>query len=173
MPTLHRPLATLAIMVLLPAGFAYSSVATLRQYRDLFRQPATTGPSATIDAYLRPIELSSGEELRLGVRRVWRSNEHIVLLADASAFSRDDIQQVYYATAYLLYPRPISLARWCDPHAGGCHDANLPSSPKEAAGDTRRAILIGAASSTGTASSFIAGYRARGLSRRVTLVEFR
>jgi hypothetical protein len=166
-------LVTLAIMVLLPAGFAYSSVATLRQYRELFQQPASSGPSATVDAYLRPIELSSGEELRVGVRRVWRSSEHIVLLADASAFSRQDIQQVYYATAYLLYPRPISLARWCDPHAGGCHDADLPSSPKEAAGDARRAILIGTASSKGPASSLVAGYRARALSRRVTLVEFR
>lgn len=167
---MHIPsklLAGIVLLVLLPAGFTYSGVATLRQYRDLFDEPATAGPSATIDAYLAPVQLSSGEELRRAVQRIWPSDEHVVLLADASALSRQDIQQIYFATAYLLYPRTVSLAPWCDPHATRCGMSGLEASPEAAiSGDVKRVIVVAHA-------NVFPDARSRRLSEMLTLVQLR
>lgn len=111
--------AVIGILIILLAGFAYSGIATLRQYGVIFQKPAVVGPSATIDAYLAPVHLSSGEELRRAVGRMWRSGESIDLVVETSALSRQDTQQMFFAISYLLYPRPIALVRLCEPQKSG------------------------------------------------------
>jgi hypothetical protein len=96
---------------MLAAGFIYSAAATYRHVRVLLQQARTSGPSASIDAYLAPVNLSSGEELRRSARCLWPSDKDLVLIGDASHLSMQDATQIYYATAYLLYPRRVVLTQ--------------------------------------------------------------
>ncbi len=94
---------------MLAAGFVYSGVATVRGARDLFRVPAVSGDSFSIDAYLAPANLSSGAELRRAARCLGPISGEIVLLADVPALSPHDLQQISYAAGYLLYPYRVRV----------------------------------------------------------------
>jgi hypothetical protein len=110
--------AAVVVAVMLLAGFAYSGVATIRQYVTLFQIPAMTGTAATIDAYVAPVNLRSGEALRAAVRSAgWPLADDIVIVAQISSLSGQDIRQIQFAASYLLYPSPVLLALWCDPAA--------------------------------------------------------
>ena len=113
----HKRVRVAALMsaMMLATGFAYSGVATVRQIYGLVRLPAVAGRSATIDAYLAPANLESGEDLRRAVRSLGPFGEEIVLLADGPALSPHDFQQISYATSYLLYPLRIVLRTGRDP----------------------------------------------------------
>jgi hypothetical protein len=101
--------ASVALAVMLAAGFVYSGIATLRQVRLVFQAPRVAGRSASIDAYLAPMNLSSGEDLRRAARCLGPISEEIVLLADGPTLSRDDLRQISYAAGYLLYPRRVAI----------------------------------------------------------------
>jgi hypothetical protein len=101
--------STATIGAMLAAGFIYSAVATWRNVHLLLQQAPSTGQSASIDAYLAPVNLSSGDELRRAARCLWPANKDIVLIGGRPSFSAHDATQIYYATSYLLYPRRIVL----------------------------------------------------------------
>ena len=98
-----------ALAVMLAAGFVYSGVATLRHLRGVFQVRAATGRSVSIDAYLAPVNLSSGEDLRRAARCLDPFTDEIVLLADGPALSRQELLQTSYAAGYLLYPHRIVI----------------------------------------------------------------
>jgi hypothetical protein len=115
MVTTERARAASAILaVMLVAGFGYSGVATLRHLRRVFQVPAPAGRSASIDAYLAPVNLSSGEDLRRAVRCLGTSTEEIVLLADNPTLSREGLLQFSAAAGYLLYPHRIVVVTESD-----------------------------------------------------------
>jgi hypothetical protein len=96
--------------LVLCAGFLYSGFATLRLYGQVLQESVVTGPFGTIDGFLKPVNLSSGSQLRLAVERAgWPSDADVVLRAPDEVLSRQDLYQVYYSTSYLLYPRRVWL----------------------------------------------------------------
>jgi hypothetical protein len=104
-----RPRAAgLTLAILLAAGCAYSGVATFRLVHQLFRQPAADGPSATVDAFLAPVNLSSAAPLRRAVRCLWPSREEIAVVGDGS-LTTQEMTQIYYVAGYLLQPHRILL----------------------------------------------------------------
>jgi hypothetical protein len=126
------PALTLAIMVMLSLGFARSGLATVRLYRDLFAAPAVSGPTATIDSYLIPLDLASGDQLRQAVKRAnWEVNAEMSLVVDVSSLSPTQRSQVYLAASYLLYPARVSLRS----------SADVLATPS--AGISRRIIVAG------------------------------
>ena len=140
----------IAVLLLLLVGFAYSGLATARQYRQIFRSEAVTSREATIDALIAPLQLSSGNDLRDSVLRAgWSVNDDVLILGAASAVSAQELQQIYYSTSYLLYPRHVWLAAWCDPGASSerCRAFGLMADPNEAIKryGTRQVMLVGRA----------------------------
>jgi hypothetical protein len=107
----RRCLGAIVILIMLPAGLAYSGVATFRLYRQIFQAPRATGPAVTIDAYVAPLQIESAAEIRAAVERAgWVSDADVSLVADvSSALSAQEIGQVHFAMSYLLYPRRIWL----------------------------------------------------------------
>jgi hypothetical protein len=113
-----RSATRLALIVLLAGGFVYAGAATARRYCDIFRTPVTRSASASIDAHLAPAHIAGAEVLRHAVAEAgWARGEDVVVLARASAFTRGELYQVFYATGYLLYPSRVSVAAWCDERA--------------------------------------------------------
>jgi hypothetical protein len=112
----QRALAA-TIVAMLVVGFFYSGTATIRFYRATFAQPAGRGSNATIDNGLRVVNLN-GKELRAAIERAgWLPDAAIVVLGAVSSVSAEDLTEVYYSASYLLYPRPVWLASWCDEEA--------------------------------------------------------
>ena len=138
---------TRIILALLIAGFAYSGRATAIRYYELHQSPASIEPSATIDSYLKPARVSSGQALRDAVRRAgWSRQEDILLLASASSLSRQELYQVYYSAGYLLYPARVWIAAWCDPEASSAQCETLRAEAPESAVSrhrVRQVLLLG------------------------------
>ena len=112
--------AAVAILVMLPVGFAYSGAATARLYWQLLRGPGTSGRDASIDANMAVVHLSGGEQLRAAVGGTrWPVDEDVVIEADKSALSKEQVVQFYYSAGYLLYPRKV----WLAPAPGRAHHA--------------------------------------------------
>lgn len=116
-PSRGQRCTVIGMLILLGAGFAYSGFASLRHYSALLQKPPALGPSATIDAYLSLVNISSGEELRQAANRIWSAHENIAFVAEPSTLSDRDIRQIFFSVSYLLYPRRVSLSSWCDPEA--------------------------------------------------------
>jgi hypothetical protein len=108
---MHRlPAPALAIVVMLLFGFARSGLATARLYRELFDTPPVRGPEATIDAYLRPLTLASGDELRRAVKRAhWGDKADVSIVVEAAIFSARERSQLHLAASYALYPASVFL----------------------------------------------------------------
>jgi hypothetical protein len=106
----HRALAIAVVLGLL-AGFVYAGVATFREYGKVFRAPPSSGGAATIDAMVAPIGLASALEMRTAVARAgWPSSEDVMLEPAGPSLSPQDMQQIYFAAGYLLYPRHVWLS---------------------------------------------------------------
>ena len=118
---MSRRVSLAAILILLCVGFAYAAVASVRGYQRLFAGPAPVGPSGTIDALARPLEIESLDVLRSAIVRTgWGRDNDIVLVAAASSMTPAAMTQAHYVAGYALYPRRVWLARWCDPVPGSC-----------------------------------------------------
>jgi hypothetical protein len=144
---LRRNVAT-ALAATLVIGFMYSGVAVLRGYRELFRAAQASGPAATIDPYMAPMSLRSGQDLRDAVARAgWGPDEDVALVAEASALSAEDMVQAHFAASYLLFPRRVWLAPWCDRQASQtqCDALHASADPlaEPSRHDARYAILVG------------------------------
>jgi hypothetical protein len=93
---------------MLVAGSIYTAARSIRQFRELFARPAVAGESASVDAYLAPVKLASSAQFRQAVRCFWPSNDAIDVVGTAP-LSDHDINQIYFVSGYLLYPRPVTL----------------------------------------------------------------
>ena len=110
MRNLVVPVPAPAILVILLLGFAYSGLATLRLFRELFAAPPVSGPTSTIDAYIVPLGLASGDRLREAVHRAeWESDAEVAFVVDPSVVSAEQRSQLYMAASYLLYPARVLL----------------------------------------------------------------
>lgn len=110
-----RSRVRLLVIAGLACGFVYAGAATARRYRDVYRVPAARSTSASIDVHLAPAHIAGGDVLRRAVIDAgWRPDEDVVVLARASAVTRGELYQVFYATGYLLYPSRVTVAAWCD-----------------------------------------------------------
>jgi hypothetical protein len=163
----------LAILTVLLVGFANSTVETFSAYRRIFQRPGVSGRSATIDALIAPA-CAAAEDLRQAVERAgWAPGDTVVFLAAASAIGasviRDDVFLRYStAASYLLYPRPLWVARWCDPAASPAHCKALGALSDPAAlvsrHQARHVLLYGASNPFSNALT-------RPLSDSLTLVD--
>ena len=118
---MSRRVSRAAILTLLCAGFAYASVSSVRGYRRLFAEPGATGPSASIDALMRPLQIENMDVLRFAVVRAgWRRDSDIVLVAAVSSMTPAAATQAHFVAGYALYPRRVWLASWCDPLPASC-----------------------------------------------------
>src|SRR5688572_31603098 len=96
---LRRSPIRIALVVLLAIGFAYAGEATARRYIDIYTSSTPRGPSSSIDAQLAPARIAGSDALRRAVADAgWRRDEEVVVLARASAVTRGDLYQVFYAT---------------------------------------------------------------------------
>jgi hypothetical protein len=142
-----RSVTRCTLIVLLAIGFAYAGAATLRRYVDIYRSPAPRNASASIDAHLAPSRIASAGALRHAVAEVgWLPGEDVVVLARASAVTRGELYQVFYATGYLLYPSHVWVGAWCDARATQAQCETLEAqSPESAAARfrARRMLVIG------------------------------
>jgi hypothetical protein len=103
------PLAV-SIVVMLLLGFARSGLATGRLYRELFSAPPASGPAATIEGYLSPLNLASVDELRQAVKRAqWRDDAEVSMIVDPASFLAGERSQLHMATSYALYPARVFL----------------------------------------------------------------
>jgi len=101
--------------LLLCAGFAYSGLATVRLYTEVLQKPVVAGPFGTLDAFLKPVNLSRGDPLSAAVQHAnWPADADVVVVADGHELPRQELYQVYYSISYLLYPRRVWLASPCD-----------------------------------------------------------
>jgi hypothetical protein len=157
------------IIAMLVAGFLYSATATVRFYRGVFALPAARGSNATIDDSLQVVNLMNGEQLREATGRAgWPSDADIVVLGPVSSVSVTDLTRVYYSASYLLYPRRIWLAAWCDGEAAKeeCSRRHALSDPSAAvAGHHARHVML-----VGPSNPFVHG-SSRPLSNRLSLVD--
>ena len=163
----------LAIVMVLLVGFADSTVETIGAYRKIFQRPVVSGRSAMIDAFVAPA-FAAAEDLRQAVERAgWAPGDSVVFLAAASAIGPSvigDYAFLRYSTAasYLLYPRPVWVAFWCDPAASPAHCETLGALSDYAAlvsrHQARHVLLYGASNPFANASS-------RALSDSLTLVD--
>lgn len=133
-------------MVLLALGFAYAAAATARRYVDIYRSAAPRGASSSIDAHLAPAR-TGAEALRRAVAAAgWRPGEEALVLARASTVTEGELNQVFYATGYLLYPARVRVGAWCDvgaaPAQCQARDAQTPESAVARYG-ARRLLVIG------------------------------
>ncbi|HUP40785.1 MAG TPA: hypothetical protein VM115_11740 [Vicinamibacterales bacterium] len=142
-----RSATRLTLIVLLAGGFVYAGAATARRYRDIYRTPVPRSTSASIDAHLAPAHIAGADALRRAVIRAgWPPGEDVVVLARASTFTRAELYQVFHATGYLLYPRRVSVAAWCDERATPAQCQALDAQGVKSAiarHGARRVLLIG------------------------------
>ena len=142
----RRPIR-LALVVLLALGFVYTGAATARRYVDIYRYSTPRSASSSIDAHLAPARIAGADALRRAVADAgWRPGEEVIVLARASAVTRGDLYQVFYATAYLLYPLRVRVGAWCDAGATQAQcdtlEAQTPQSAVARYG-ARRALVLG------------------------------
>jgi hypothetical protein len=134
-------------LLLLAIGFAYAGAATARRYVEIYRSPKPRNPSASIDAHLAPARIASASALRRAVAEAgWLPGEDVVVLARASAVTRGELYQVFYATGYLLYPSRVRVAAWCDARATPAQCETLEARSAESAAARHRArrfLVIG------------------------------
>jgi hypothetical protein len=98
------------IGLLLVIGFAYSAVATGREYRAVLAGSTTKSRTASVDTYFEPVKLTSSEQLRKAIRSAgWEGSREISLVVDMSSFTVSERDQLLLATSYLLYPTRIVL----------------------------------------------------------------
>lgn len=148
----------LLLAALLACGFVYSGLAVVGGYGDIFRTAAADGPSATVDQYVAPAGLRSASQLREAVARAgWGPEEEVLLVAEMSALSRQDIVQTQYVAGYTLYPMRVALVAWCDGAASNAQCAALPSSTdpmaEAASRHARHVMFIGRTNPFPSASS--------------------
>jgi hypothetical protein len=118
---MSRRVSLAAVLILLCAGFTYAGVASVRGYRRLFAEPRAIGPSASIDALMRPLQIESMNVLRSAVIRTgWRRDSDIVLVAAVSSMTPTAMTQAHLVAGYALYPRRVWLASWCDSVPASC-----------------------------------------------------
>ncbi|MCM3880891.1 MAG: hypothetical protein ND807_12355 [Vicinamibacterales bacterium] len=104
------PPIAVSLVVMLLLGFARSGLATGRLYLELFSAPAASGPAATIEGYLSPLNLGSADELRHAVKRArWRDDADISMIVDPASFLAGERSQLHMATSYALYPARVFL----------------------------------------------------------------
>jgi hypothetical protein len=130
-------------------GFAYSGAATVRLYTEALQKPAVAGPFGTLDAFLKPVNLSTGDPLSAAVRQAnWPADADVVVVADRHDLPRQELYQVYYSVSYLLYPRRVWLASPCDASrtTKRCNDVSEQRS--------RYLVVIGAAIGANHRSQF-------------------
>jgi len=121
------------LLVVLAAGFAYSAVSIGTLYRTVLAAGRASGPDATIDAMVRPLEVTTAEQIRLAVTRAGWPRDVDVSLVDGSdgSLSAGELAQARYALGYLLFPARIWMR--------SATDARTAASQR----DQRHIIVIG------------------------------
>jgi hypothetical protein len=110
-----RTYVATGLPLLLCVGSAYSGAATVRLYTEALQKPAVAGPFGTLNAFLKPVNLSTGEPLSVAVQHAnWPADAEVLVLAEEHDLSRQELYQVYYSISYVLYPRRVWLASPCD-----------------------------------------------------------
>jgi len=137
---------TKLVTAALVAGFLYAGRATTQRYYEIFTAPAAARPSATIDLYLEPVNVTADELTAHVTSAGWTTNDDVLVLAAASAISPQDLSPVYYSVGYLLYPTHVRFAAWCDAKAStmqcNSHAAETPQAAL-ARYHVRRVIVVG------------------------------
>lgn len=138
---------TKLVMAMLLAGFVYAGRATAVRYAEIFQNPVDARPSASIDVHLEPTGISGADQFRQEIAEAgWTTEEDVLVLAAASAITRQDLYQFYYAAGYLLHPARVWLAAWCDAAATAEQCATLAAEDPHAVlarHRVRRVLLIG------------------------------
>ncbi len=131
------------IGVALVAGFVYSAMSTVNEYRRIAERPAATGSNATVGGLLTAASLPSADELRRALSLDQSSMGEIAFVAPASVPDHD-VQQTFFAVSYLLAPHPVPLVRWCDREETACARNSIadPIAEAERRG-LRSAIVLG------------------------------
>jgi hypothetical protein len=118
--------------VLLAIGFVYAGAATVRRYVDIYRSPTARSASSSIDAQFAPARIAGADALRRAVADAgWRPGEEVVVLARASAVTPGELNQILFATGYLLYPSRVQVGAWCDAGAALAHCKTLEAQDPE------------------------------------------
>jgi hypothetical protein len=103
--------ASFTIVAVLTGGFVYSAAASVREYRKLFQRAPAIGPSASVDALLRPLQIESAEAFRAAVKQPgWSHQDEVVIVVRHPDMSAQEMRQLNFAAAYLLFPKRIRLA---------------------------------------------------------------
>ena len=161
---------SLALLLVLSIGFAYSGLATCRLYATLFKEPVVVGEDASINDLALPLDLQI-DAMRGSVKRAgWEPDRDVVMVASVSSSPAEDIRRAHFVISYMLYPRQVWLAPWCDPQAllEQCSQSGASSSLAMALGTRGDANVI-----------FVGGEpplelgRARRVSDAVSLVQAR
>ena len=138
---------TKVVTAMLLAGFVYAGRATAVRYAEIFRDPVHPDPSASIDIHLKPTGIVGADHFRQAIDEAgWTSGEDVLVLAAASAITRQDLYQFYYSVGYLLHPARVWLAAWCDAAATADQCITLAAEDPHAAlarHRARRVLLIG------------------------------
>jgi hypothetical protein len=137
----------LALVVLLAIGFAYAGAATARRYVEIYRSSTGRSASSSIDAQLAPARIAGADALRRAVADAgWRPGEEVLVLARASAVTPAELNQIFFATGYLLYPSRVRVGAWCDAGAALTHCKTLEAHDPEstvARYGAQRVVVIG------------------------------
>ncbi len=165
----QRAVDAVVIVTLLVSGFLYSAGATVVFYRGLFAKAVVGGSNATIDKNLQLVNLANGQQLREATDQAgWPADVDVTVLAPVSGVSGDDLARLYYSFSYVLYPRRLWLAAWCDGEAAmeECSRRHAPLVPADAVGGhhARRVILVGSSNPFARGSS-------RRLTNRLSLID--
>lgn len=170
MPRRVQRAVTKLIAALLLAGFVYAGRATAVRYVEIFQNPVDARPSASIDVHLEPTGIDGADQFRHEIAEAgWTTGEDVLVLAAASAITRQDLYQFYYAAGYLMHPARVWLAAWCDAAATAEQCTTLAAEDPDvvlARHGVRRVVLIGP-------DNPIPGSDVRSLSHKVALVTVR
>ena len=170
MTSLERCVA-ISVICLLIVGFLYSGLATVRLGRAWMSLSFGTEPNATIDANLAIAGFSS-DLLRQAVRdEGWAPTDDVVVLASSSDLSASELTQIHFSASYLLFPRRVWAATWCDSGAdrNECHrrDGAADAEAAVAARHATHVLLLG------DVNPFPDSRSTRRLSERARLVDLR
>ena len=157
-------------MAMLVAGFVYAGRATFVRYAEIFQDPVDARPSASIDIHLKPTGIAGADHFRHAIGEAgWTSEEDVLVLAAASAITRQDLYQFYYSAGYLMHPARVWLAAWCDAAASAEQCLTLAAEDPHTAlarHRARRVLLIGP-------ENPFPGSDVRALSHKVAVVTLR
>jgi len=111
-------------------GFAYSAIASMQLYGQVFSRPPATGQAASIDDHVASLHLTSAQ-IRDAVERAgWLPDADVALIFNPPHRPGDeDRSGIHFGLSYLLYPRRIWL--------------------RSAPASTRHAIVIGSGADAG------------------------